>query len=160
MACHRTPPIRTHTMDLVRKLRATLKQASFASHATPAAHALTLLQRGDDQLAARHYVQAIKLYEQANQIFVQLDDQFNQASTFGRLGNTYSAMGNREQAITHYTFALDKSQAIQDHQIACAALGNLGLLAQYADQPEQALNYFFQARDYAGTLQDSSVMRF
>jgi tetratricopeptide (TPR) repeat protein len=147
-------------MDLFRKLRDALKKGSAEATTTPADQARVLLQRGDDQLALHHPLQAIDFYHQANQIFTQLADQFHQASTLGRLGNAYSAMGNREQAIKHYQAALDRSQAIPDLQIACAALGNLGLLAQYADQPEQALNYFFQARDYARTLQDTSVMRF
>lgn len=126
-------------MNFSRRFHNDKKRPSESLNTTPTEEALDLVQQGDGHMAVRRYQQAIECYERANRLFIQLEDQFNHAITLGRIGSAYGSIGNKAEAIQNFETAFDISRMIGSNEIACSALGNLGLLAQHNNQFDKAL---------------------
>lgn len=76
------------------------------------------------------------------------------------MGTLYGNLGNLERAQDAFQQTLAIGRKLNDHQLACSALGNLGMIAKSQDQPDEAVDYFLQALEHAKTGLDSSVVRF
>ena len=101
--------------------------------------------RGASETALQQFLAGLDLYEQAGNVH-------GTAMTHNQIANAYFGLGQWREANTHYQMAQQMFQRIGDVYNRAFAENNLGQLALYRGQPEQALGLY---QSVLGTFQQS-----
>ncbi|MDA0245507.1 MAG: tetratricopeptide repeat protein [Chloroflexi bacterium] len=101
--------------------------------------------RGASETALQQFLAGLDLYEQAGNLH-------GAAMTHNQIANAYFGLGQWRQANTHYQMAQQMFQRIGDVYNRAFAENNLGQLALYRGQPEQALGLY---QSVLGTFEQS-----
>jgi hypothetical protein len=138
-----------HMLENVRVTPAELAHHAHAAQLTEPAFRYSIAA-GDADMALFAIPNAIRHYEQARSLIVKLPALIpNLHHLYAQLGRAYELRGEREQAEANGREMLAQAHAMQQPQMACAALNRLASLAIYSQQMERANALLAEARQIA-----------
>ena len=110
-------------------------------------------------LSLKQHSEALEYYQAALQLSIENKDPLSESTDYGDIGSVYLEQGRYQDAILHFSKALQicQSQPSYNQAKACTHLHNLGTAHRISQDCDRAFEYYHQAQKAADTAETKAA---